>query len=146
MDGFFLAAVLAWCCAGTVPALPAPNGGVAEAPEAGEGLMKLRPVTYHYKPEFDDGSQVLQYGLIAEEVARVFPEMVELDREGRPRAVRYHLLAPLLRDELARQRREAARRRDEIDDLRRQVEALRARVSAVDEARAARAARGKPAE
>jgi trimeric autotransporter adhesin len=36
-------------------------------------LMKLRPVTYFYKPGYDDGRRPLQYGLIAEEVALVYP-------------------------------------------------------------------------
>ena len=34
-------------------------------------LLKLRPVTFFYKPDYDDGSHTLQYGLIAEEVAKV---------------------------------------------------------------------------
>jgi hypothetical protein len=36
-------------------------------------LLQLRPVTFFYKPEYDDGSRALQYGLIAEEVANLFP-------------------------------------------------------------------------
>jgi hypothetical protein len=39
-------------------------------------LMRLRPVTYRYKQPFEDGSQPLQYGLIAEEVADIYPELV----------------------------------------------------------------------
>ena len=45
-------------------------------------LLQLRPVTFLYKPEYDDGSHALQYGLIAEEVAKVYPEMVGYDKDG----------------------------------------------------------------
>lgn len=43
-------------------------------------LFQLRPVTFFYKPQYDNGSQLLQYGLIAEEVANVYPEMVIYDK------------------------------------------------------------------
>ena len=38
--------------------------------------MRLRPVTYHYKQPYADGSRPLDYGLIAEEVADVYPDLV----------------------------------------------------------------------
>ena len=45
-------------------------------------LLQLRPVTFYYKPEYDDGSHLLQYGLVAEEVAKVYPEMVAYGKDG----------------------------------------------------------------
>ena len=47
-------------------------------------LFQLRPVTFFYKPQYDDGSHLLQYGLIAEEVAKIYPEMVVYDKDGQP--------------------------------------------------------------
>ena len=44
----------------------------------------------------------MQFGLIAEEVARILPELVQFDAEGKPLAVFYHLLTPLLLAELQR--------------------------------------------
>ena len=46
---------------------------------------QLRPVTFFHKPEYDDGFHALQYGLIAEEVAKLYPEMVSFDKDGSPR-------------------------------------------------------------
>ena len=46
-----------------------------------------------------------EYGLIAEEVAEVAPELVVYDDEGQPFSVRYHLLAPMLLNELQKQQR-----------------------------------------
>ncbi len=73
-------------------------------------LLGLRPVSFTYKQHADGeesaadpGSE--QYGLIAEEVDAVFPELVVHDSEGHPETVRYHLLSSLLLNELQKQRR-----------------------------------------
>ncbi|MBI4514725.1 MAG: DNRLRE domain-containing protein [Deltaproteobacteria bacterium] len=68
----------------------------------GSKVLQLRPVSFHYKKEYT-GDQSLQYGLIAEEVARVFPELADLDSDGKPVTVRYHLLSVLLLNELQKQ-------------------------------------------
>jgi Chaperone of endosialidase len=70
------------------------------------GLLQLQPVAFVYKPEFDSGAGELQYGLVAEQVAEVMPELVVRDGDGRPQTVRYHLLAPLLLAEVQRLERE----------------------------------------
>lgn len=70
------------------------------------GLHRLRPVVFRYRPEAKKGPSPLEYGLIAEEVAEVFPHLVRYDPEGRPLTLRYDLLTPLLLNELQRQHRE----------------------------------------
>ena len=60
-------------------------------------------MNFFYKPEYDDGFRQLQYGLIAEEVAKVDPEMVAYDKNGEILSVKYQLLAPMLLNELQRQ-------------------------------------------
>ena len=57
------------------------------------GLLKLRPVTFAYT---HDGPGVRQYGLIAEEVATVYPELVTHTATGEVQAVRYQELIPML--------------------------------------------------
>lgn len=54
---------------------------VRDMGDASDDLMALRPVTFYYKPSFDDGSRLLQYGLIAEEVAKVYPGLVQYAQE-----------------------------------------------------------------
>jgi len=76
---------------------------VQDMGEATEGLMKLRPVTFHYKAAYDDGSRLLQYGLIAEEVAKVYPTLVQYDAQGKPFTVRYQALNTMLLNELQKQ-------------------------------------------
>lgn len=88
-------------------------------------LQALRPVRFVYTPAFDDGSRLPQYGLIAEEVADVFPELAVRDAEGRPETVRYHFLPPLLLAEVQRLERERAALAAEIAALRDELAALR---------------------
>ncbi len=66
-------------------------------------LLQLRPVTFFYKPQYDDGSHALQYGLIAEEVAKLYPDMVGYDKDGQPSSVKYQSLAPMLLNEVQKQ-------------------------------------------
>lgn len=99
-------------------------------------LLNLRPVTFRYKEEFVDAEPApLEYGLIAEEVAEVFPELVISDEDGEPFTVRYHLLVPLLLSEFQRQERildaQAANlsaRDEQIAELQRQVAVLHRRT------------------
>jgi hypothetical protein len=65
-----------------------------------EKLQHLQPVTFKYK---NDPQRTVRYGLIAEEVAKVYPELVVRDRTGRIDGVRYDELAPMLLNELQRQ-------------------------------------------
>src|SRR5262249_13549277 len=71
--------------------------------EASSDLMKLRPVTFRYKQAQEDGTQPLQYGLVAEEVAQVNPGLVQFDKEGQPQTVLYHVLPSLLLNEAQKQ-------------------------------------------
>ncbi len=48
-------------------------------------------MTFQYKEADEDGSKPVQFGLIAEEVAEAFPELVVYDEEGKPETVSYHL-------------------------------------------------------
>ena len=68
--------------------------------EASAGLMKLRPVTFRYKSD-PDGTK--QYGLVAEEVARVYPELVVRDADGKAESVSYWMLTSMLLNELQKQ-------------------------------------------
>jgi hypothetical protein len=77
-------------------------------------LLQLRPVTFFYKPQYDDGSHVLQYGLIAEEVAQIYPEMVGYDKDGQPSSVKYQELAPMLLNELQKQNSQIAAQKEQI--------------------------------
>ena len=70
-----------------------------------EKVLELRPVTFAYK---DDARKVTHYGLVAEEVAAVYPDLVTRTATGEVQAVRYQELIPMLLNELQRLRQEVA--------------------------------------
>ena len=72
---------------------------------ASSKLMMLNPVTFRYKPEYAHGDQTLQYGLIAEEVEKVYPDLVQYAADGKVLTVRYHLLNTMLLNEYQKQQR-----------------------------------------
>ena len=72
--------------------------------DASDGLLQLRPVTFRYKKSYEDGSKPVQYGLIAEEVAEVYPDLVARNANGQIETIRYQLLTPMLLNELQKQR------------------------------------------
>ncbi len=67
-----------------------------------DAVSRLRPVSFRYKQPFADGSTPVQYGLIAEEVEQVLPELVAYDEHGDPATVKYHVLPSLLLAEVQR--------------------------------------------
>src|SRR5579884_785522 len=81
---------------------------------ASDKLMQLRPVTFRYKQAAEDGSYPLQYGLIAEEVAKVYPDLVQYDKEGMPLAIYDYQLTPMLLNELQKQHRQIVGQKSEI--------------------------------
>ena len=80
-----------------------------------EKVLELRPVTFAYR---DDTHGVTHYGLVAEEVEKVYPELVTHTATGEAQTVRYQELIPMLLNELQRQRQELRDQRQELAELR----------------------------
>jgi hypothetical protein len=78
---------------------------IRDMASASERLLDLRPVSFRLKRSEGSIEGALRFGLIAEEVAEVFPELVVYDDEDQPYTVRYHLLSSLLLNELQKQHR-----------------------------------------
>ena len=72
--------------------------------KASEAILGLEPVTFHYRKEIDPES-VPQFGLVAEQVARVDPDLVARDENGRPYTVRYDAVNAMLLNEFLKQHR-----------------------------------------
>jgi hypothetical protein len=88
---------------------------VADMASASHSLLQLRPVTFRYKAPYDDGSHRLQYGLIAEEVAKVDPQLVQFDGKGQAQTVRYQAIDAMLLNEVQRQEGKLAEQRAELE-------------------------------
>jgi hypothetical protein len=78
---------------------------VHDMADASSGLLRLRPVTFRYKQPETNGSKPIDYGLIAEEVAKVYPDMVVTNADGQVETVQYQKLTPMLLNELQKQER-----------------------------------------
>jgi hypothetical protein len=78
---------------------------IADMAAASEAILALRPVTFHYKPELDK-TGIPQFGLVAEEVAKVDPDLVTHDAKGDIYTVRYEAVNVMLLNEFLKEHRE----------------------------------------
>ena len=70
--------------------------------KASEAILALKPVTFHYKKEFDP-DRTPQFGLVAEEVEKVNPDLVVRDANGKPYTVRYDAVNAMLLNEFLKE-------------------------------------------
>jgi hypothetical protein len=100
---------------------------VRDVGEASQAVLGLRPVAFKYNRDIDpDGRQ--QYGLIAEEVAKVRPDLVDYDKTGRPFTVRYQQVDALLIDQVQKQHRTIEEQEKTIRALSRRLDQLERRT------------------
>jgi hypothetical protein len=84
--------------------------------KASEAILALKPVTFRYKQDVDPDS-VPQFGLVAEEVEKVNPDLVVRDKEGKPYTVRYEAVNAMLLNEFLKARRQIDAQQKQIDAL-----------------------------
>lgn len=96
---------------------------IASLSDTTQKLHELRPVSFHLK---SDPKGAVQYGLIAEEVNKVFPELVIRDDAGTIQGVRYDELAPMLLSEMQKQERKIDVQAAEISELKQQLAGIQA--------------------
>jgi hypothetical protein len=93
---------------------------IADLGTESDVLMKLRPVVFYYKPELDS-THTRQYGLVAEEVAQIAPNLVVFDDKGEPQTVRYHFVNAMLLNEVQKQRRQIEQQQSENETQQKQI-------------------------
>ena len=89
-------------------------------------ILNLRPVTFTYKAEYGGGG--LQYGLIAEEVDQVIPEMTVRDKDGQIETVAYQMLPPMLLNEAQKQHKAIEALQAENQSLKAENQATKAKL------------------
>ena len=91
--------------------------------KASEDILALQPVTFRYKKDFDP-TGTAQFGLVAEDVAKVNPDLVVRDEEGKPYSVRYDQVNAMLLNEFLKEHRK-------VEQLEKQIEKLAAGLQKV---------------
>jgi hypothetical protein len=92
--------------------------------DASSALMRLRPVTFRYKQAYEDGSRPVDYGLIAEEVAEVYPDLAVMGADGQIQTIQYQKLTPMLLNEVQKQHQLIEQQAETISLLQKRLEAL----------------------
>jgi Chaperone of endosialidase len=100
--------------------------------KASEAILALKPVTFHYKKELDpDG--IPQFGLVAEEVEKVDPDLVARDANGKVYTVRYEAVNAMLLNEFLKEHKTVQEQGATIARLQKQIEALTAGLQKVSD-------------
>jgi hypothetical protein len=98
--------------------------------KASEAILALRPVTFRYKKELDPKATP-QFGLVAEEVAKVDPDLVARDAAGKPFTVRYDEVNAMLLNEFLKEHRKVEAQGQEIAELRSALKEQAAQIQKV---------------
>ncbi len=90
-----------------------------------EAILSLRPVTFRYKNELDPAG-IPQFGLVAEDVAKVAPDLVARDEDGKPYSVRYEAVNAMLLNEFLKEHRKVAQQSAMLEKQEAEIAALQA--------------------
>ena len=96
--------------------------------DASEAILSLKPVTFHYK---SDQTKTSQFGLIAEEVAKVNRALVLPDEEGKPFTVRYDAVNAMLLNEFLREHQKVEKLEATVSSLAAMVKEQAAQIQKV---------------
>jgi Chaperone of endosialidase len=100
--------------------------------KASEAVLALKPVTFRYKQELDpDG--IPQFGLVAEQVEKVNPDLVVRDEDGKVNTVRYEAVNAMLLNEFLKEHRKVEEQQATILQMKEQIDSLTAGLQKVSD-------------
>src|SRR5213075_759374 len=88
-----------------------------------EALTELKPVTLRYKKQIDPAG-TRQFGLVAEEVEKINPDLVVRDKEGKPYSVRYEQVNAMLLNEFLKAHSKIEEQEATIRQLKKEIETV----------------------
>ncbi len=94
--------------------------------KASEAILALKPVTFHYK---SDAKGTPQFGLIAEDVAKIDPDLVVREENGQPYTVRYEAVNAMLLNEFLKEHREVQGLRQADAEQKKEIAELRSTIA-----------------
>jgi len=102
--------------------------------KASEAVLALKPVTFRYKHELD-AKGIPQFGLVAEDVEKVNPDLVARDDQGKPYTVRYEAVNAMLLNEFLKEHRKVEQLKKDFEskiaEQQKQIELLTAGLQKV---------------
>ncbi len=101
---------------------------IADMDTASNALLALRPVTFRYKPELDKAGMP-QYGLVAEEVAEVNPDLIVRDEKGEIYTVRYEAVNAMLLNEFLKEHRKVEQQGRKMQEQEASITQLRSTMA-----------------
>ncbi|MGH8094764.1 MAG: tail fiber domain-containing protein, partial [Chthoniobacterales bacterium] len=104
-----------------------------------EAILSLKPVTFRYKKDLDPKG-IPQFGLVAEQVAKVDPDLVARDEEGKPYTVRYEAVNAMLLNEFLKEHRKVEAQGADMKSQQKMIKELQSTVVALQSALASQAA------
>jgi len=98
--------------------------------KASEAILEFKPVSFRYKKEIDPHG-ITEFGLIAEEVEKVNPDLIIRDQEGKPQTVRYEQVNAMLLNEFLKEHRKVQEQNHKIQQQETTIAQLKKEVEAV---------------
>lgn len=108
--------------------------GIQDVADSSDALMQLRPVSFHYKQGQEMGPDRCNMASIAEEVAKIYPELVVYRKDGQAESVQYTELLALLLNELQKEHRRIEEQKQQISQEKIEVRQLRKAIALIQAA------------
>src|SRR5438270_3236901 len=117
---------------GTAPSSARFKEEIKPMDKASEAILALKPVMFRYKKEVD-AERTPQFGLVAEQVEKVNPDLVTRDPDGKAFTVRYEAVNAMLLNEFLKEHRQVQEQQKEIDALKMELKEQRALIRRVND-------------
>ncbi len=114
---------------GTVTSSARYKDDIKPMDKASEAVLSLKPVTFRYKKNLDPKG-IPQFGLVAEDVAKVDPELVARDDQGKPYTVRYEAVNAMLLNEFLKAHQKVEEQEKELVELKDALKQVSSRLDA----------------
>ena len=118
---------------GTITSSACYKEAIKPMDKASESLLGLKPVTFRYKKELDPEA-IPQFGLVAEQVAKVDPDLVARDEQGKPYTVRYEAVNAMLLNEFLKEHRKVEAQGADMKSQQKMIKELQSTVAALQSA------------
>jgi hypothetical protein len=115
---------------GTTPSSRRFKDEIKPMDNASDAILALKPVTFHYKK---DPKAIPQFGLVAEEVEVVNPDLVVRDKEGKANSVRYEAVNAMLLNEFLKEHKAFLEEQRKVQEQEVTISSLRSRAAKQEE-------------